>query len=1307
MNFIGNHNHTDKGSNLRMLDCTCKITPLIDRAIELGYKGLSITDHSSISSHIKAIKYIKELKEQDIDFTLGLGVEEYVIDDHIDIKENYVGGGLTKFFHLIFIAKNTMGYEQLRTIDSTAWDNSFKTGKMVRTPIDKKQIENIIGNNKGNILCSTACIGSELAHHVLNYLSNNDMDSKNKIHEFITWLIHTFGKENIALEIQPSFQQDQIDYNKFLMTLSKAYDIPIIITNDTHYLKKEDRPVHQAFLTSRDAEERELGDFYATTYLMSIDEMWEYVKDYMDKEYFNQVIENSYNFTKDVEFIDMEHSTIIPERDLSNVEFTIMDIFKDWYDKCEGINNYANSEFIQDRYLFYMIEEGFLEKNQEFNEENIMRINWELTELWKVSEALHDRMSAYYNLVDYIVDLCWEIGFVGVSRGSVTGYYTMYLIDMHQMNPIKWNLPAYRHLNSSRVSFPDVDLDTSARNRPKIIKKLQNTFGKDNILNICTFRTETSKSACKTSCRGLGMTNDEGDYLASLIPVERGKQWSINDCFNGNKDKDRKPIIKFVNEVHHLSEVYNVDLKHTLEMIEGLTSGLSLHASGIYIFKHGYIKQNSKMKTPRGDEVTAWEMEDSDYAGGLKYDSLTTECQDKLEMCLLEYLSKNGKIESQSTIRETYNKYLHPDVLDYTNQEMWDECSKGKIIDLFQFVTPVGGSCIKKIKPHSLDEMANANSLMRISVKDGEQPIDKFLRYKLDISLWYQELKEYGIVNPTEIKALEEVLLPNYGVANTQEDIMELSMRPEISNFTLVDADQMRKIVAKKKDKEVANLKTKFYQSVKNNNNSINIANYVWEQCIKPQLAYSFSRNHVKPYSVEALQEMNLYHFFPTCYWNCAALSVNAGVSEDEDAIDKSTDYGKIAKAIYRSMNFGVPVLPPDINKSGVSFTPNETDNTILFGLGGISGINQEIAKEIIAYRPYTSFKQFYDLHKDNGLLTKSKFVKLIQAGCFDSLHSNRITLMKYLCLYENPKKQSLNMQNMAQCIELNIDLPPELVRAYKFKQYVLNKQFLYCQDPNFKSKAHYILEPKFAKPYFEEKYMGVLEENKDYYYNNDQLIIVDKSLIKAMNTDLKTLKQCLLKESVIEDYNKKLLQQKYLDMVKYEDINKWSFDATSFYHNGKHELDGVDLEDYNISRFSELPEEPTFIEKSWGKHTWKQYDISRIAGTVLDKNDNNHLVDILTSDNEVVTLNVPKEQYSFYKQTISEVIEGKKKVIEESFFKKGNIILVSGYRRADAFFVKRYKHSIYQHSIVLVENINENKTLNLKLERYGSETEE
>jgi len=203
------------------------------------------------------------------------------------------------------------------------------------------------------------------------------------------------------------------------------------------------------------------------------------------------------------------------------------------------------------------------------------------------------------------------------------------------------------------------------------------------------------------------------------------------------------------------------------------------------------------------------------------------------------------------------------------------------------------------------------------------------------------------------------------------------------------------------------------------------------------------------------------------------------------------------------------------------------------------------------------------------------------------------------------------------------------------------------------------------------------------------------------MKQDMDSLKDILNQPNVIEDFNKRMLQSNYIDMIGEENVNKWSFDSVSFYANGKHELDGIDFNEYNISHFEDLPEEPRFIEKSYGKRTWKQYEISRICGTVLDRKDNNHLVDILTPDNEVVTLNIPQGQYGYYKQTI--VIDDEK---DENWLKRGNLLLVSGYRRGEAFFVKKYKNSIFQHSIVLVEKVNEDKTLNLKLERLSEEND-
>lgn len=1298
MNDTQLHCHTH-GSNLRMLDCIVKTKDLIDYAVELGMKAMAITDHASISEHINAIQYNKELKEKGVDIKVLLGDEIYLVDDVIDVKENYVPRQ-TQFYHFILIAKDRIGYDQLREINAAGWQSSFFTGKMRRVPNDKHQIEKIIGNNKGHLLASTACIGGELAKSFFN-------KDKQQLASFVNWCMSTFGKENFAIEIQPSDNPEQISFNKWAKDYAWRHGLKCISTCDVHYLKKEHHDIHKAFLTSREADRGESEDFYATTYMMSTEEKRGYMPYFSDEDY-EQIVNDGWEFVKDVEFIDMEHITIIPERSLKGLDCQVRHIFKDWYDKYPYIKNFAYSKYDQDTYFLRMVEDGFISKKQEFNDTNVGRIAWELEQLWLISDKLGARMSAYYNLVDYIVDICWEIGFVGVSRGSVTGYYTAYLIDMQQMNPLQWNLPAYRHLNAERVSWPDVDLDSSARNRPKIIQRLKEVFGEDNILNICTFKTETSKSALKTACRGLGLSNDEASYLSSLVPVERGKQWPLKDCFYGNKEKDRKPVGELIKEIKLQSEANNVDLEHCALMIEGLISGLSLHASGIYIFKDGYLKQNSLMKTPRGDDVTCWDMPCSDYAGGLKYDSLTTECQDKLEVCT-ELLLKYGKIKWQGSIRDTYNQYLHPDKLDYTTKEMWDDCSDGKITDLFQFITPVGGKCIRKIQPHSLEEMANANSLMRITVEDGIQPVDKFLAYKQDRSLWYKELDQYGVTNPDEIKALEKVLNYCYGCPSMQEDVMELCMEPKIAGFSLADADKARKIIAKKKSEDVAGLKEKFYSSLESHGNSINVANYVWEQCIKPQLAYSFSRNHVMPYSVEALQEMNLFYHYPPVYWNCATMIVNAGLANsttdnEEDTSSKTTDYGKIAKSIYRAKEGGIIVKAPSINDSELIFSPHEQDNSILFGLGAISGINNDVTSQILSNRPYTSFIDFYNKNAYKGsLVTKSKFIQLIKAGCFDEFEPDRRVVMRQYFVLSTPNVTSLAMNNIGQIKAARVSIPKSIIGPYNFRKYVCNKQFKYGNHPKFKSKTLYWLDQK-ALNYFENHCKSSMVEGVDYWFEDDRWVVVDKSLEKLLAPSIETLKGYINTPEFLDKFNKARAKQSMIESVDGLDVNRWSLDSCSFYSK-QHEYADVDAVKYNITPFEQLPEEPVFITQSFKGREWKQFSLSQIMGVVLARNDNNHIVTILDYHDNVVNVKFDGGLYAYMKQQISVINpDGSKTVTDKSWFTRGQGLILTGYRYGDDFRIKNYSRSVFPYKVIRIDGINDDGSLELTTERDTEE---
>lgn len=316
-------------------------------------------------------------------------------------------------------------------------------------------------------------------------------------------------------------------------------------------------------------------------------------------------------------------------------------------------------------------------------------------------------------------------------------------------------------------------------------------YGDENVLNTLTFKTETSKAAVKTAARGLDISNDVSQVIADLIPFERGKSWTLKECFEGNEEEGRKPQTEFINIVSEYE-----GLKETMLMIENIISGRSIHASASYVFDSGYLCQNSRMRAPNGAFITAYNMADSDEQGGLKIDTLTIENLDKSHKAV-DLLIEKGILKDKGSIKKNYDAYLHPDLLEYNSPEMWNLISENRLIDAFQFDTPMGVQAAKKIKPRSILQLAVANSLMRLMAQgEGEEmPIDTYCKYKNNISLWYKEMQEYDL-NDEEIKVLEKHLKPIYGVADTQESIMELSMDDKIAGFDVVYANKLRKAVA-------------------------------------------------------------------------------------------------------------------------------------------------------------------------------------------------------------------------------------------------------------------------------------------------------------------------------------------------------------------------------------------------------------------------------------------------------------------------------------------------------------------------------
>lgn len=439
MSYFSAHNHTDY-SNLRLADSTNKVKDLIDKAIELGLSGLAITDHEVLASHVKVDKYRAQLIEEgviDDDFTIAFGDEVYLVEK-LEKKQQY--------YHYILIAKDQKGYEQLKRISSQAWSNSYYDRGMERVPITYNQMEEIIGEDKGHLISSTACLGGFLPNTLMK-MNQGEIEQKTateSIKQFIDWNILMFGKDSFFFELQAGDSQEQSVVNQMVKAIGDSRNIKTIITTDSHYLSKEDRDIHRAFLHSQEGE-REVDKFYEFTYMMSEEEIKDILKSHLTIEQIEESLENT-NLIKDMcNNISLKQSVDITKVPVKDVKFDL--VTKEKFKEYKYISRYLNSQNRYDRALIHHVLEGIKgKKDVEENKELFDRINVELEHVVETSERIEKNLSNYLLTARYLVDLMWTKGdsLVGPSRGSVTGFMIAYLIDIIQINPMKWNLPWWR-----------------------------------------------------------------------------------------------------------------------------------------------------------------------------------------------------------------------------------------------------------------------------------------------------------------------------------------------------------------------------------------------------------------------------------------------------------------------------------------------------------------------------------------------------------------------------------------------------------------------------------------------------------------------------------------------------------------------------------------------------------------------------------------------------------------------------------------------------------------------------------------------
>ena len=1298
MKYTGSlHNHTDY-SNETLRDCINTVKTLIDTAIELGHECVAITDHETISSYIKVEKYYKKIKEKNPKFKVIRGNEIYLTRDGLN-KSNFEKGK-DKYYHFILLCRDLEGYHQICQLSTRAWGRSYVTARQRRRPTYYKDLEEIVKPNQGHLIASSACLGSQLDKFLLQYMETHEIGYWDTAMSWCEYIQDIFGKGNFYLEMQPSNNAEQIFVNKCLLDISKELDIPYIITTDSHYSRPEKAAVHEAFLNAQEGE-REVKSFYATTYMMKDEEIHHFFNYLTEDE-----LQTAFQNIKEIKDRCEDFSVLKP-LEIPSLPWRQFDSYRpdEYIEKMPALEKFVKSEYRADNMLVDAVIEGIRRHKDLQNEEAYKAINECLEMTWVSSEVNKARWSAYFLNLQKIIDECWNAGsLVMPARGSGAGFVLLYVLDIIQINCLREKTKMYpwRFLNPARVSVLDIDVDIEGGRREQVLKHLRKVYGENRVSNVATFRTEKSKAAVQTAARGLGIDVDTAQYVSGLIVSERGAAYTLSQMYYGDEDEGIKPNQTFIEEINKYDGWWE-----TAKSIEGLICGVGIHAGGVVFLDKDFTDSSALMRAPDGTTITQYELHDLEDVSMIKMDLLSIEAADKIHTCL-NLLIDNDYITPEPTLRETYEKVLGVYNIERDDKKMWDMVQDHKVISLFQMEQQSGIRGIALTHPRNVDELAILNSVIRLMAteKGAESPLDKYARFRMNAAAWENEMRQYGLTTDERAILHRELDISN-GLSITQEQFMQLVQLPECGGWDLQFADKLRKAIAKKQPEAYEELTKQFFARVEEQHLSKAFCNYVWNIEVALSRGYGFNASHTYAYSIIALQEMNLARYYPIIFWNTANLIVDCGgeeidledneeedididdmdmaISDDEDAADdeekvknKSADYGKIATVIGKFKEYGITVAPPDINESSFIFTPIVEDNMILYGLRGITGVGTDIIKSIIANRPYTSMADFLERVK----VKKPQMINLIKCGAFDKIENcPREEIMdRYLDTIVD-KKVKLNLQNMQMLI--NKELIPDDMAFYA-QLYLFNKFLKTCKNDRYYELNDAAIN--FISANF----------NADIIDDGHQVIqtIWDKTYSKAMEPMRTYLKEHQTELLLKLNGN---LYDEIANKYGKGNISRWEMESVNYYSH-EHELAAAQ---HNYDDFFSLSEEPT-IDYTFATRNGQVisvYKLYQIIGTVIDKNKIKNTVTLLTPTG-VVNVKIYKNQYSIYDKQISiKGDDGKKHVVEKSWFARGSLLMIQGIRRGNDFIPKKTKNSVYP-IISKITHINDDGTLSFKYER-------
>ena len=605
--------------------------------------------------------------------------------------------------------------------------------------------------------------------------------------------------------------------------------------------------------------------------------------------------------------------------------------------------------------------------------------------------------------------------------------------------------------------------------------------------------------------------------------------------------------------------------------------------------------------------------------------------------------------------------------------------------------TAVGSQSIKSIHPINLRQLAISNSVMRLMAEGGEeQPLDKYVRFKNAPSLWYDDMRNCGLTSE-EISIVEKYLKKKDGIADSQEVVMMLSMDPHISNFTMEEANKLRKTIAKKKFADIEKVHKLYMEKGIDAGTSENLLNYIWDHQFKMSFGYSFSEVHTTGYSLIAIQEMNLAYYYPSIYWNTACLSVDSSainaqdfynlieeeIIEVEDVegkkINNKMDYAKLASALDSFKN-SCNIQTPDINISKLGFTPDVENNTIIYGLKGISRVTDPSIDEIMSKRPFNSLDDFL-ARTSSKIITKDKIINLIKCGAFNKIEGkNQEEILKDFVWSKCGAKTRLTLQNANMLIDKDL-ISKDL--EYIGDIYKLTKELRKHRDTN---KLWYFIDSLTMPVDKIDAWKSVFKNSgvEPQFLNDGRPAVNSDSWDRFYENSMDKLRDYIKnnQQELLEKLNNQLFKEEY-DKYCSGDQMTWELDSLNFFFNG-HPLSKAIYQfpqNIKIDKLNNIIEGATDGSFYIKDKIIPKMRLYTIAGTVLDRDSAKGLVTLQTPDG-VVTIKCYKDLYAIYAQTVSHIDQyGNKIIDEEAFFEKGVHLLVTGIQRGVTFVPKVYKN--------------------------------